>query len=261
MPTSAPSVLHLALAFLAAFFAAAVNSVAGGGTLISFPVLVALGLPSVIANATSTLGIWPGSLGSIWGFRRELSRAEPAMRVLVAPCFLGGAAGALLLRATSSATFDRLVPFLVLFATVLFTVRGRVQAWLGSAAGRGRRSRAWLLGALGATLLVAVYGGYFGAGMSIMMLSMLGMVGMSDLLEMNALTSLFSLCVNGVAIGLFAAAGLVYWPFALAMTAGALLGGYGAAGVARRIGRKHLSRLVIAIGYTVSALFFLRKFG
>ena len=215
----------------------------------------------MIANATSTVGIWPGSLGSIWGFRRELTRADPRMRVLVLPCLAGGAAGALLLRATTTALFDELVPFLVLFATVLFALRGAVQRRLQRRSGEEPRGRRWRGAGLLLALLVAVYGGYFGAGMSIMNLSMLGILGMTDLLEMNALTSLFSLCVNGVAIALFAAAGLVHWPIALAMAAGALLGGYGAAGLARRIGRKTLGRLVIAIGVTVSAIFFARRLG
>lgn len=260
MPPPPADALHLAAAFAAALLAAAVNSVAGGGTLISFPVLVGLGLPSIVANATSTVGIWPGSLGSIWGFRRELGRTDPRMRLLVLPCFVGGAAGALLLRATTTAVFDALVPFLVLFATVLFGVRGAIQARLGRGPGEGQRrpSRRWIGVAL--ALGVAVYGGYFGAGMSIMNLAMLGILGMTDLLEMNALTSLFSLCVNGVAILLFAAGGLVHWPFALAMAAGALVGGYGAAGIARRVGRKTLGRFVIAVGITVSAVFFARKF-
>jgi uncharacterized membrane protein YfcA len=259
MPLPNPDLLKLAVAFLAALLAAAVNSVAGGGTLISFPILVALGLPTIVANATSTAGIWPGSLGSMWGFRRELVRADRRMRVLVIPCFLGGAAGALLLRATTTAVFDALVPFLVLFATVLFALRGAVQEWLRRRqAGGELRGRRWRGLAMVAALVVAVYGGYFGAGMSIMNLSMLGMLGMTDLLEMNALTSLFSLCVNAVAIALFAAAGLVDWPVALAMAAGALVGGYGAAGLARRIGRKALGRFVIAVGLAVSAIFFAR---
>jgi uncharacterized membrane protein YfcA len=250
-----------ALAFLAAALAAAVNSVAGGGTLISFPVLLALGLPSVVANATSTVGLWPGSLGSLWGFRRELARADRAMLVFAIPCLVGGGAGAWPLRSTSSATFDRVVPFLVLLATVLFALRGRVQAWLSSGAARAHRSRAWLAGALAATLAVGVYGGYFGAGMSILMLSVLGMVGMEDLLEMNALTSLFSLCVNGVAIAIFVAAGLVRWDLVAAMALGALAGGYGAAGLARRLGRERLGRIVVALGLVVTAIFFARACG
>jgi uncharacterized membrane protein YfcA len=251
---------RLAAAFGAAFLAGAINSVAGGGTLVSFPILVWLGLPSVVANATSTIGIWPGSLGSIWGFRRELLRADAVMRVLVAPCLAGGAIGALLLRGTSSATFDRVVPFLILFATILFTVRGTVQAWLKTRTAKSERSLGWFAGALGFTLAVAIYGGYFGAGMSIMMLSALGMLGMTDILEMNALTSLFSFCVNGVAIVLFVLAKLVYWPFVLVMAVGALVGGYGAAGVARRIGKQAVSRFVIAVGFTIAAVFFVRRF-
>ncbi len=260
MPALPPEALHLLAAFGAALFAAAINSVAGGGTLITFPVLVWLGLPSVMANATSTVGIWPGSLGSIAGFRRELSRTHRRMRLLVLPCFVGGAAGALLLRATSSAVFDELVPFLILFATAMFALRGPIQNWLGRRSAEGERHpSAWPGAGMLAILPVAVYGGYFGAGMSIMNLSALGILGMTDLLEMNALTSLFALCVNGVAIVLFAAAGLVRWPVALAMAVGALIGGYGAAGVARRIGQKKLERLVVAIGLTVAAIFFARK--
>src|SRR3569833_2164026 len=112
---------HISAACAAAFLAGAINSVAGGGTLISFPTLIWLGLPSISANATSTVAIWPGSLGSLWGFRRELRQTEPLMRYLAILCMFGGAIGALLLRLTSSATFDKLVPFLILFATVLFT--------------------------------------------------------------------------------------------------------------------------------------------
>ena len=251
---------RIGAAFLASFFAAAINSVAGGGTLISFPVLVALGLPSVVANATSTIGIWPGSLGSIWGFRRELGRTDPALRWLVVPCLVGGGAGALLLRSTSPDTFDRVVPFLVLFASILFTVRSAVQRSLRPGAGAAHRSRAWLAGAFVAAVAVGVYGGYFGAGMSIMLLAMLGIFGMTDILEMNALTSVLSFAVNAVAIAIFVAAGLVYWPFVLAMGMGALVGGYGAAGVARRIGRKAVGRFVVFVGFTVSLVFFVRKF-
>jgi uncharacterized membrane protein YfcA len=250
---------HLGAAALASFLASAVNSVAGGGTLISFPVLVEIGLPSVLANATSTAGIWPGGLGSIWGFRRELARVDRRMLALWAPFAAGGALGAVLLRATDSRTFDRIVPFLILFATVLFAARGAVQAWLQrrSGGGSGASGPRWV--GVPAALAVGVYGGYFGAGMSIMNLSMLSLLGLTDLLEMNALTSVYSLVVNAVAVAIFAASGLIRWPFAAAMAGGALLGGYGAAGLARRIGRKWLGRFVVAVGFTVSAIFFLRK--
>jgi uncharacterized membrane protein YfcA len=252
--------LQLAAAFAAAFLAGAINSVAGGGTLVSFPVLVWLGLPSVVANATSTMGIWPGSLGSIWGFRRELRRADRVMLLLAAPSLVGGGIGAFLLRRTSPAAFDRLVPFLILFATLLFGLRGVVQRWLGSREAREARSRTWLAVGMVFQLAVGTYGGYFGAGASIIMLSALGILGMTDLLEMNALTSLFALCINGVAIVVFIAAGLIHWPYVLAMAAGALLGGYGAAGVARRVGAQAVRRFVITVGAVLSVVFFVRSF-
>ncbi len=252
--------LPLLVAAFAAFLAGAINSVAGGGTLVSFPALVWLGLPPIVANATSTLGIWPGSLGSVWGFRRELGRADRTLRLLAVPAAVGGGLGALLLRSTSPALFERLVPFLLLFATLLFTLRNRVQRWLGTHAAR-ERGRGWLVAAALCLLAVAVYGGYFGAGMSIVMLSLLGMLGMSDILEMNALTSLFSLCVNGVAIAVFIAAGLVQWHFVAAMAVGALAGGYGAAGLARRVGKTVVQRFVVVVGFGMTAALFVRVWG
>jgi uncharacterized protein len=250
--------LHIAAACAAAFLAGAVNSVAGGGTLISFPTLVWLGLPSVIANATSTVAIWPGSLGSIWGFRRELGQTDPRMRTLCLSSLLGGGIGAMLLRLTPPALFDHLVPFLILFATILFTVQGPIQKRLKERTGHAHR--VWLPGALLLQLAVAVYGGYFGAGVSIMMLSGLGILGLTDILQMNALTSLFSLCINGVAAILFFWAGMIYWPYVLPMALAAVAGGYGAAGVARRIGRTAVRRFVITVGFTISVVMFIRTF-
>src|SRR5882672_2416056 len=118
-----PELIHSAAAFAAAFVAGAINSVAGGGTLVTFPTLVWLGLPSITANATSTVSIWPGSLGAIVGYREELRRAEPKLFALAIPSLIGGIVGAALLRLTPTPVFDRLVPLLILFATVLFMVQ------------------------------------------------------------------------------------------------------------------------------------------
>lgn len=246
--------LHLLFAFAAAFVAGAINSVAGGGTMISFPVLIALGLSPVMANATSTVGIWPGSLGSIWGFRKELAKVNRRLLWLLLPAGVGGAAGALLLRHTSAHTFEKLVPVLLLFATVLFMIQGPVQRRLRSREAAEAAGTAWMATALGAQLLVGGYGGYFGAGMSIMNLSILGILGMTDILEMNAMTSLMGCAVNGIAGALFIAGGLVAWPYALAMTTGSLIGGYGAAGAARRIGKVAVRRFVIAVGLTLAVV-------
>lgn len=254
----APSFIHLLLAFAGAFIAGAINSVAGGGTMISFPILLALGLPPVVANATNTVGIWPGSLGSIWGFRRELTRIPKLMRWLLVPAVLGGALGALLLRMTPESLFERSVPWLILFATVLFTIQAPVQKALKSAEASRRGGPGWLALALASQLLVGIYGGYFGAGMSIMMLSILALIGMTDMLEMSAMTSLLAMGINGIAGLLFIIAGIIHWPVALAMAAGSCIGGYGAAGIARKIGKVAIRRFVIAVGFTLATAIFVK---
>ena len=249
---------HVAAAFTAAFLAGAINSVAGGGTLVSFPTLLWLGLPSIAANATSTVGIWPGSLGSIWGFRGELKQTERRMLLLGIASLTGGGLGALLLRLTPASLFDRLVPFLILFATVLFTVQAPIQARLSKRMNWESGRPIWLPGAAVLLFLVGVYGGYFGAGSSIMMLSALSTLGMTDILAMAALTSFYSLCVNGTATLIFVSTGMVYWPYVAPMAIAAVVGGYGAAGIARKIGRTLVRRFVMAVGFTISVVMLIR---
>lgn len=246
------------VAIAAAFLAGGINSVAGGGTLITFPVLLGLGLPAIAANATSTLAIWPGSLGSMWGFRRELRQVPRPMFLLILPSMLGGLAGAILLKHTPNAVFAHMVPFLILFATLLFAVQAPIQRRLGARTHTGRRGPVWIAGAALAQLAVGVYGGYFGAGMSIMMLTTLAFMGMDDILQMNGMTSLLSLFTNGVAAILFAAAHMVVWPYVFAMMGAALFGGWTAAGVARRIGKTRVRRFVIVVGFTIAVVLFVR---
>ena len=250
--------MHLAIAAVAAFLAGGINSVAGGGTLITFPTLMALGLPPVIANATNTVAIWPGSLGSLWGFRREFRQTEARMRWLVVPSIIGGASGALLLRYTPPTVFERMVPFLILFATLMFMARASVQRFIRSSHAETHHSAKWFLLGMVFQLLVGLYGGYFGAGISIMMLSALSIFGMTDLLQMNALTSLFSLCINGIAALLFIWAKMIFWPYVLLMAIASILGGYLAAGVARKIGSDRVRVFVIIVGFTISAVLFVR---
>lgn len=226
--------------------------------MISFPVLVALGLPPIVANATNTLGIFPGAIGSLWGFRKELARIPKLMRWLLIPAVCGSAMGATLLRLTSESTFEKIVPWLLLFATTLFIVQTPVQKWLRSAEAAQRPGARWMTIAVILQIAVALYGGYFGAGMSIMMLSILGLIGMTDILEMSAMTSLLSLAINGVAGLLFIFAGLIDWPYVIVMAFGAVIGGYGAAGVARKIGRTKVRRFVITVGLTIAIVMFAR---
>lgn len=252
-------ILHGAIAFCAAFLAGAINSVAGGGTLVSFPTLIWIGLPSVTANATSTVAIWPASLSSMLGYRRELRTADPRMLALVAPSLVGGIAGALLLRWTPPAIFDALVPFLILFATILFMIQEPVQRKLRTANAAAHKSPRWLTGAILFQLLVALYGGYFGAGIGILMLAALSILGLTDIHQMNGLKNFFGMCINGVAAIYFIWARMVYWPYVVVMALGAIAGGYLAAGVARRLGRTAVRRIVIAIGFSMALSLLIKR--
>lgn len=252
-------ILHAAGAFGSAFLAGAINSVAGGGTLVSFPTLVWLGLNSVTANATSTVAIWPGTVGSIWGYRNELREAEPRFRILIVPSLIGGIAGALLLRITPPSFFDRLVPFLILFATLLFMAQEAIQRRLKTADAKTHRSTKWLIGALVFQLLVGLYGGYFGAGIGILMLAALSIMGLTDIHEMNSLKVVFGGSINGIAAAYFIWAGMVYWPDVLVMAIGAILGGWGGAGTARKLGRNTVRRIVIGIGFAMAVSLFVKK--
>lgn len=250
---------HAAVAFGAAFLAGAINSVAGGGTLVSFPTLIWLGLNSVAANATSTVAIWPGTVGSIWGYRRELQRAEGRFLALIVPSMVGGLAGALLLKLTPPAIFDRLVPFLILFATVLLMAQEQVQRWLKTGGPETRQTTRWLAGGMLFQLGVGIYGGYFGAGIGILMLAALSILGLKDIHEMNSLKVVFGGSVNGIAAIYFVWARMVYWPYVLLMAVGAIAGGYGGAGVARKLGGKAVRRIVIAIGFGMALSLFIKK--
>jgi uncharacterized membrane protein YfcA len=250
---------HAAGAFGAAFLAGAINSVAGGGTLLSFPTLVWLGLDSVTANATSTVAIWPGTVGSIWGYRRELREAEPRFRILIVPSLIGGITGALLLKLTPASVFDRLVPFLILFATLLFMAQEPIQRMLNTAHPESHRSAKWLIGALLFQLGVGVYGGYFGAGIGILMLAALSILGLTDIHEMNSLKVVFGGAINGIAAAYFIWARMVYWPYVLVMAIGAILGGWLGAGAARRLGRTAVRRIVIGIGFGMAVSLFIKK--
>jgi uncharacterized membrane protein YfcA len=185
----------------------------------------------------------------MWGYRRELRSSEPRMLALVGPSLVGGIAGALLLRWTPPAIFDSLVPFLILFATLLFMAQETVQRKLKVASATARQSPRWLAGAMLFQLMVALYGGYFGAGMGILMLAALSILGLKDIHQMNGLKVFFALCINGVAAIYFVYANMVYWPDVILMAVGAVAGGWGSTGIARRLGPETVRRIVIAVGF------------
>jgi uncharacterized membrane protein YfcA len=257
------SVAHVLLLFVAAFLAGAINSVAGGGTIITFPTLIWLGLDPKIANATSTVALWPGLVGGLWGFRRELEKTRPLLWRLGLTSVLGGAVGGLLLIWTPPQTFARLVPFLILFATVLFMLQEPISRWLrfgepATAAGDSRRG--WWAGAILFQFASAIYGGYFGAGNGILMLAAMGLLGINDIHSANGLKNFLGLALNLAAIVAFILSGLVVWPHALVMAAGAIAGGYFGARTARRLGRTFVRRVVIGVGFAIGLLMLWRTF-
>jgi len=244
--------VHYALVFAAAFAAGSINSVAGGGTLITFPTLLWLGVSSKLANGTSTVALWPGSLAGVWGFRRELAEADPRLVSLVLPSLVGGTAGAVLLVLTPTEVFDRLIPFLILFATFLFMAQEPIQRRFNLAQAHEARSH-WLSWTMVFQLMVGVYGGYFGAGIGILMLAALSLMGHTDIYQMNGIKNMLATCINGIAAALFIYNGLVLWQDALVMMGGAILGGIGGAGLARRAGRTAVRRTVIVVGFAMAA--------
>ncbi|HEX8097626.1 MAG TPA: sulfite exporter TauE/SafE family protein [Pyrinomonadaceae bacterium] len=245
--------------FVAAFAAGMINSVAGGGTLVSFPALIWLGRDPVLANATSTVALWPGSFGGAVGFRRELRLSSRWVLWLGLPSFAGGAVGAYLLLRTSSQTFARVVPYLILGATALLAAQEPLTHRLLKTK-HERPSNTWWAGAILFQFLVGVYGGYFGAGIGILMLAALGLLGLTDIHQMNGLKNLFALCINGVAAVYFVWAGAVIWVDVLVMAAAAIAGGYFGAGAARRLGRRFVRGFVIAVGLVMAvSLFIFRR--
>lgn len=248
------SLTQAIITFVAGFLAGTVNSIAGGGTLITFPVLIWLGLDPKVANATSTVALWPGLVGAVWGYRREMNLDRASLVRLGIPSVLGGAVGACVLILTPTLVFARLVPFLILFATLLFAAQEAVSRRLRLQPATGGASAKWWAVALVVLFFSSVYGGYFGAGNGIVLLAVLGMLGVSDIHRANAVKTFLALLLNCPAVLFFAYSGLVRWREALLMAAGAIAGGFCAASVARRLSRTLVRRAVVGVGFVISLL-------
>jgi len=248
----------LGLSFAAAA-GGAINAVAGGGTLVTFPTLLFFGTPSIVANATSTLALMVGTSGSIYGYRQHLDPVRKWLWRFIPVSLLGGLAGSILLTVTSAQTFSKLVPFLILFATVLFLAQGMFRKMVHiEAPGEHRPHAIWA--AILFQFFVAVYGGYFGAGIGILMLASLGFIGLTNIHEMNTLKTILGSLINLVAAACFIAAGLIHWRKAGVMTIGAVIGYYLGAHFSQRIPQQRVRQLITAIGFILSALTFYKEF-
>jgi uncharacterized protein len=259
---------HPVFLFFTAVLAGTVNSVAGGGSFLTFPALIFTGIPPIPANATNTAAVWPGTVASTVAYRKAFTReARQLLPSLTVTGIIGGVLGARILLVTPQATFMRIVPWLLLGATLLFLFSPQITGWIrgrahlkdGEAVGGAGTPRGLLIGVHFLELLVSIYVGYFGAGVGILFLSLLALMGMEDIHAMNGMKTLLVSIVNGTALATFILARIIVWPQALLMLVGALIGGYGGAWVAQKMNPQHVRWLVIVIGFAMSTYFFIRR--
>jgi len=248
------------LLFLGAVIAGTLNAVAGGGSFVSFPVMLFTGVPPVPANATNTVALWPGLAASTVAYLKHLSAPLRLLIPLLATSVVGGWIGALLLIKTPQHTFLHLVPWLLLGGTLLFAFGNKIRTVAGRTASLDDLGQlSWLAITVCSVLelLLAVYGGYFGAGIGFVMLGMLSALGMRDIVAMGAIRTLLAAAINAAAVATFIWAGAVLWPPFAVMVVGALTGGWFGAHFAQRADPGKMRLLVIAVGLTMSAYFFI----
>ncbi len=242
----------------AAVVAGAINALAGGGSLISFPALLAAGYPAKTANVTNTVALWPGYLSGSFGYREELRRQPRRVAVLAVPSVLGALAGSVILLSTPESAFDLIVPFLILFACALMAAQDPLAAWAVRHQFAAQGPQHFPLPLLAGIFILAIYGAYFGAGLGIVTLALLSILLPDDIHHSNALKGMLSLLINATAVIYFALFGPVRWAPAAVMAAGALVGGYLGVGVARRLPKGWLRLTVIAYGVIVAGVLFVR---
>ena len=250
----------VALLIVAGLLGGVMNAVAGGGTFLTFPALVFIGIPSVAANQTSTIAVFPGQCASFWAYRKILAAQTRTVVVLGVTSLLGGAFGAVILLNTSTPAFDLLVPWLLLGATLLFAFGNSLRRRLGlrlvhtsGKIGWGALKKAAVL-----QLIIGIYGGFYGAGAGILELAVLDMLGLENIHLANALKVILTTAFNTLAVVIFLAVGKIYWPAALIVGSAAIIGGYSGAWVAQRLPQAWVRGFVIAVGATMTIYFFLR---
>ena len=260
------SIWDLAAAFGAGLVAGVINAIAGGGSVLSFPALLWIGVPPVLASATNTVAMWPAQISGAFGFRRDIRGTPWWWLALIAPSVVGGVIGAYVLLRTPNHLFDLMAPWLVLTATLLLAVQQRVSAALRRRApGEPRPAHQqpplrWWLGVLAAQVVVAAYGGFFGAGQSIVILAVLGLAGLEDFHRMNGVKNILSACVNGVAAVYFVSRGILPWDLVGTMAAGGVIGGFFGATLAYRLGRERVRRVVVGLGLVATVALMVRVY-
>jgi uncharacterized protein len=250
-------VAEYAFLVVAAFIAGAINAVAGGGSLISFPALVAVGYPAKVANITNTVALWPGYIGGSIGYAAQLKGQRRRVLVLSAPSILGAIAGSAILLYTPAASFEAIVPFLILFAALLMAVQVRLGVWVANH--RPERKDAEVnVEVMVGIFILAIYGAYFGAGLGILTLAVVAILLPDDLHRSNALKGLLSAIINAAAVVYFALFGPVEWVPALVMAGAALAGGYYGVGAARKLSPRVLRIVIVTYAVIIAVVMFVR---
>lgn len=254
------TIYHATFLFVVAFAAGLLNSVAGGGSFLSFPALIFTGMPPINANATNTAALWPGTAASVAAYRQVIAGHKREFLPLVLTGITGGLLGAVVLLRTPQATFLKMIPWLLLSATLLLTFSRQVTRALGPLIpGDGDRpSRKAILGGAAVQLCIAVYIGFFGAGAGILMMAMFAIMGVRSIHTINGLKTMLATICNGVAVLAFIYAGAIVWPQALLMLCGAALGGYGGAWYAQKLPPRFVRWFAIATGFAMTAWFFIK---
>lgn len=247
------------LLFVASIFAGVINSVAGGGSFFTFPMLLFTGMNPIIANATSTMATWPGMVASTVAYRPEIAANRQKLPALMIISLIGSIIGTIVLLKTPEQTFAGLVPYLLLFATLLFAFGNSIAQKLRKMRGDKKPSTLSHAGVFCLQMGIAIYGGYFGGGMGIVLLSMFALMGLTHIHEMNALKAVLTSTINGVAVVIFIAAHVIAWPQAIVMLCGSVLGGYSGASYAKRLPPLLVRHFIIATGVVLTIYFFLKR--
>ncbi len=265
-----PDFLEILILFVAAIGAGAMNAVAGGGTFLIFPALVMTGVPMLIANATCTVAVFPGAVASAFAFRKELKEQRSILPLMITLALVGGSIGAALLIVTPATKFDALVPWLLLGATLLFAfgrqaTRKMIALTRSPAEGNTpasptavKRGKKYFILAYVLQIFIAIYGGFFGAGIGILNLAMLQILGMENIHSMNALKTIIGAAINLMAVIIFIWSGLVSWPHAAVMVVGAVIGGYYGAHTSLKFPPEKVRLFIVGIGIAMTVYFFVR---
>jgi uncharacterized membrane protein YfcA len=253
------TLVHSLLLFSTAFIAGSLNAVAGGGSFITFPTLIFTGISPIIANATNNTALWIAAMASAGAYRRDLDIPKRELLILCVTSLMGGVIGSVILLYTSADVFKQLLPYLLLSATLIFTFSEPLKMWLQFQSNKSSESQSPpLLILVIAQLAISIYGGFFGAGLGILMLATLSFLGIKNIHTMNAFKSFLGSCINGIAIFPFMFAGLIAWHQAILMAVGGSLGGYLCAHYARKLDPRFVRIFVIVVGFSMTTYFFIR---